>query len=79
MGEVATLSYVHHSSVGRELREEAEQAFTYSHDSQCIVCTSTMELGIDIGDLDATLQLDAPYLRQQQVDEPAYQHYADEI
>ena len=60
LGEVATLSYVHHSSVGRELREEAEQAFTYGHDSQCIVCTSTMELGIDIGDLDAILQLDAP-------------------
>jgi ATP-dependent Lhr-like helicase len=60
LSEVATVSYVHHSSVGRELREEAEQAFTYGRDSQCIVCTSTMELGIDIGDLDAILQLDAP-------------------
>jgi ATP-dependent Lhr-like helicase len=60
LGEVATVNYVHHSSVGRELREEAEQAFTYGRDSQCIVCTSTMELGIDIGDLDAILQLDAP-------------------
>jgi ATP-dependent Lhr-like helicase len=60
LSQVATVSYVHHSSVGRELREEAEQAFTYGRDSQCIVCTSTMELGIDIGDLDAILQLDAP-------------------
>jgi len=60
LAAVATVSYVHHSSVGRELREEAEQAFTYSSDSQCIVCTSTMELGIDVGDLDAVLQLDAP-------------------
>lgn len=60
LSDVATTSYVHHSSVGRELREEAEQAFTYGRDSQCIVCTSTMELGIDIGDLDAVLQLDAP-------------------
>ncbi len=60
LSEVAATSYVHHSSVGRELREEAEQAFTYGQDSQCIVCTSTMELGIDVGDLDAVLQLDAP-------------------
>jgi ATP-dependent Lhr-like helicase len=60
LASVSTLSYVHHSSVGRELREEAEQAFTYGHESQCIVCTSTMELGIDVGDLDAVLQLDAP-------------------
>jgi len=57
---VTAVSYVHHSSVGRELREEAERAFTYSGGSQCIVCTSTMELGIDVGDLDAVLQLDAP-------------------
>lgn len=60
LSEVAATSYVHHSSVGRELREEAEQAFTYGRDNQCIVCTSTMELGIDVGDLDAVLQLDAP-------------------
>lgn len=60
LAEVTALSYVHHSSVGRELREEAEQSFTYGKGSQCIVCTSTMELGIDVGDLDAVLQLDAP-------------------
>lgn len=60
LSEVTAVSYVHHSSVGRELREEAEQSFTYSSGSQCIVCTSTMELGIDVGDLDAVLQLDAP-------------------
>jgi ATP-dependent Lhr-like helicase len=60
LSEVTSLSYVHHSSVGRELREEAEQSFTYGHGSQCIVCTSTMELGIDVGDLDAVMQLDAP-------------------
>lgn len=57
---VAGISYVHHSSVGRELREEAEQAFMTGRESQCIVCTSTMELGIDVGDLDAILQQDAP-------------------
>jgi ATP-dependent Lhr-like helicase len=55
-----SITYVHHSSIGRELREEAEQSFTFGHGSQCIVCTSTMELGIDVGDLDAILQQDAP-------------------
>ena len=60
LSTVATTTFVHHSSVGRELREEAEQSFAFGRDSQCIVCTSTMELGIDVGDLDAVLQLDAP-------------------
>lgn len=60
LSEVTALSYVHHSSVGRELREEAEESFTHGSGSQCIVCTSTLELGIDIGDLDAVIQLDAP-------------------
>jgi len=60
LSEVTAINYVHHSSVGRDLREEAERSFTYGHGSQCIVCTSTMELGIDVGDLDAVLQLDAP-------------------
>lgn len=52
-------AYVHHSSVGRDRREEAELAFA-AGDEACIVCTSTMELGIDVGDLDLVLQLDAP-------------------
>lgn len=45
MGEATTTSYVHHSSVGRELREEVEETFSYRNESQCVVCTSTMELG----------------------------------
>jgi ATP-dependent Lhr-like helicase len=60
LSAVATTTFVHHSSVGRELREEAEQSFAHSRDGQCIVCTSTMELGIDVGDLEAVLQLDSP-------------------
>ena len=56
---VGITAYVHHSSVARDLREEAELEFTYREDT-CIVCTSTMELGIDVGDLDLVMQLDAP-------------------
>jgi ATP-dependent Lhr-like helicase len=52
-------AFVHHSSVSRELRERAEEAFR-SGSNCCIVCTSTLELGLDVGDLDLVLQLHAP-------------------
>lgn len=51
--------WVHHSSLSREEREEAEARFTHGSEA-CIVCTSTMELGIDVGDLDKVLQVNAP-------------------
>jgi ATP-dependent Lhr-like helicase len=52
--------FVHHSSVSRELREEAEQHFMGTERAATIVSTSTLELGIDVGDLDLVLHLDAP-------------------
>lgn len=51
--------FVHHSSVSREEREVAEERFHHGRDA-CIVCTSTLELGIDVGDLDRVLQAEAP-------------------
>jgi len=51
--------YVHHSSLSREEREMSEHEFHKGHEA-CIVCTSTMELGIDVGDLDKVLQVDCP-------------------
>ncbi len=51
--------FVHHSAVSRGDRQLAEQQFTSGHNT-AIVCTSTMELGIDVGDLDLVMQLDAP-------------------
>jgi ATP-dependent Lhr-like helicase len=50
---------VHHSSVSLEERKLAEDRFHHGQQA-CIVCTSTLELGIDVGDLDAVLQADAP-------------------
>ena len=40
-------------------RSRAEAAFTEARDC-VIVATSTLELGIDVGDLDRVIQIDAP-------------------
>lgn len=52
-------AWVHHSSVGREQRDAAEQAFEWTADP-VLIATSSMELGIDVGDLDEVYQLDSP-------------------
>ncbi len=51
--------FVHHSSVSLEERRAAEESFHHGTDA-AIVCTSTLELGIDVGDLDVVLQANAP-------------------
>lgn len=51
--------FIHHSAVSRADRALAEAQFA-SGQNTAIVCTSTMELGIDVGDLDQVIQLDAP-------------------
>ena len=50
---------MHHSAVAREERAIAEEQFQRGADA-CIVCTSTLELGMDVGDLDRVLQAEAP-------------------
>ena len=52
-------TYVSHSSLGVDERRQAEQAFAQGSDC-VIVATSTLELGIDVGDLDRVIQIDAP-------------------
>lgn len=51
--------FVHHGSVSLEERRAAEERFA-SGTNACIVCTSTLELGIDVGGLDLTFQANAP-------------------
>lgn len=52
-------TYVSHSSLSADERKKAEQAF--AEGGNCvIVATSTLELGIDVGDLDRVIQIDAP-------------------
>jgi len=51
--------FVHHGSVSKEERYAAEERFA-SGTNACIVATSTLELGIDVGGLDLTFQANAP-------------------
>lgn len=52
-------THVSHSSLSADERRIAEQAF--ADGGNCvIVATSTLELGIDVGDLDRVIQIDAP-------------------
>jgi ATP-dependent Lhr-like helicase len=52
-------TFVSHSSLSLEQRRDAESAFREARDC-VIVATSTLELGIDVGDLDRVIQVDAP-------------------
>jgi len=54
--------FSHHSSVDREVREYVEY-FAKNNDRKnfCIACTSTLELGIDIGNVDEVVQIDATH------------------
>ena len=52
-------AFVSHSSLSAEQRRDAEEAFQRARDC-VIVATSTLELGIDVGDLDRVIQIDAP-------------------
>jgi len=54
--------FTHHSSIDRDTRECIEYfAKNNNHQSFCIACTSTLELGIDIGVVDKVIQIDATY------------------
>ncbi|HLR43558.1 MAG TPA: DEAD/DEAH box helicase, partial [Brevibacterium sp.] len=52
-------TFASHSSLSVDERRRSEQAFAEAQDT-VIVATSTLELGIDVGDLDRCLQIGAP-------------------
>jgi ATP-dependent Lhr-like helicase len=52
--------WVHHGSLNRRAREDVEGAMV-TENSGLLCCTSTLELGIDIGDVDAVVLIRPPF------------------
>ncbi|MHA3977723.1 ligase-associated DNA damage response DEXH box helicase [Halovulum sp. GXIMD14794] len=50
---------IHHGSLAREARERVEQAMVAGQ-LKAIVCTGSLDLGIDWGDVDLVIQIGAP-------------------
>lgn len=50
---------IHHGSLDRQQREKVEQAMVRG-DLRAIVCTGSLDLGIDWGDVDLVIQVGAP-------------------
>lgn len=54
--------FSHHSSIDKEIRESVEHfAKNNERFDFCISCTSTLELGIDIGTVDKIIQIDSTH------------------
>lgn len=49
--------FAHHGNLSREHREHAEQRMKDKSRPASIVCTTTLELGIDVGDIEAVAQI----------------------
>lgn len=50
----------HHGSLSKELREDAERALKAGDPPASAVCTTTLELGIDIGNIRTVAQIGSP-------------------
>lgn len=52
--------WTHHGSLSREIREEAEAALRQGTTAATAICTTTLELGIDIGNIRSVVQIGPP-------------------
>ena len=53
--------YAHHGSLSKSLREDVESILKEPDRQATAVCTSTLEMGIDIGQVKSVAQLDPPF------------------
>ncbi len=53
--------HVHHGSISAPLRETAEEAMKASHQQAITAATLTLEVGVDIGQLERVIQIDSPF------------------
>ena len=57
--DIAPLAYAHHGSLAREIRTEVERRLK-DGELKAIVATNSLEMGIDIGDLDQVVLVQSP-------------------
>jgi ATP-dependent Lhr-like helicase len=57
--ETPTIARAHHGSMSKEQRSSVEEALK-SGQLPCVVATSSLELGIDMGAVDLVIQIEAP-------------------
>lgn len=53
--------YAHHSSIDKKEREYVEKTMMETRLPKSVIATSSLELGIDIGDVDIVIQLDSTF------------------
>lgn len=53
--------YPHHANLSREHRQFVEQRLKEKTEPTTAICTSTLELGIDIGDVKSVAQIESPF------------------
>jgi ATP-dependent Lhr-like helicase len=58
---VPTEFFPHHGSLSKALREEVEERLRDPNRPTTAICTSTLELGIDVGSVTCVGQIDAPF------------------
>jgi ATP-dependent Lhr-like helicase len=52
--------FAHHGNLAHTIREEAEETIKRSNNPTTIICTNTLELGIDIGSVENIVQIGSP-------------------